>query len=299
MSTIPTPDNLLAYASRSNAPILVESFVLFIDSLGSQAVSRDLALQQQRLDQLSAGIAAARSRGGLPTFDSFASTATFTDNIVVGFPVDATGVPPLSDADSTWAVYLRALLAAAGYQTELIRHGIFIRGGITVGPLWIDAHLVFGSGLLDAYRLEHESAVYPRVIVSDGFVEAGKSLVGQLWSAESEAWLDNLLIRGRDGRYFVNYLFDDQIQRAQTSAAPGEFGSVLTVPVQPTADFLRVHRAAVGEGLLDNADNPHVYEKYLWAANYHNYFCQKYGYLEEQMDRPPDLHEFSTLTESI
>jgi len=209
------PGQSQVYTTRSLDPVLVESIVVFIDSLGSQAVARDRTLQQRRLEQLSTGIAAARKTAGLPSADGYCSTATFTDNIVIGFPIDKTGDPPLSDVDLTWAVYLRVLLAAASYQAELVRHGLFVRGGIATGPLWMDTNFVYGSGLIDAYKLEHEHAIYPRIIVSSHFVDIGKTLVGQLRSADSEAWLDNFLIHGRDGQYFINYLFDDRIQQAQ------------------------------------------------------------------------------------
>ena len=209
------PGQSQVYTTRSLDPVLVESIVVFIDSLGSQAVARDRTLQQRRLEQLSTGIAAARKTAGLPSADGYCSTATFTDNIVIGFPIDKTGDPPLSDVDLTWAVYLRVLLAAASYQAELVRHGLFVRGGIATGPLWMNTNFVYGSGLIDAYKLEHEHAIYPRIIVSSHFVDIGKTLVGQLRSAESEAWLDNFLIHGRDGQYFINYLFDDRIQQAQ------------------------------------------------------------------------------------
>ena len=188
---------------------------MFIDSLGSQAAVMDRSLQQRRLEQLSMGITAPRDTAGLPSVDGYCSTATFTDNMVIGFPIDKTGDPPLSDVDLTWAVYLRVLLAAASYQAELVRHRLFVRGGIATGPLWMDTNFVYGSGLIDAYKLEHEHAIYPRIIVSSQFVDIGKTLVGQLRSAESEAWLDNFLIHGRDGQYFINYLFDDRIQQAQ------------------------------------------------------------------------------------
>ena len=58
------PGQSQVYTTRSLDPVLVESIVVFIDSLGSQAVARDRTLQQRRLEQLSTGIAAARKTAG-------------------------------------------------------------------------------------------------------------------------------------------------------------------------------------------------------------------------------------------
>jgi len=60
------PGQSQVYTTRSLDPVLVESIVVFIDSLGSQAVARDRTLQQRRLEQLSTGIAAARKTAGPP-----------------------------------------------------------------------------------------------------------------------------------------------------------------------------------------------------------------------------------------
>lgn len=290
-------DPLAIYAARSNEPSLIDSIVVFIDSLGTKDTAVDRSHQQQRLKALSTGIAAARKNAALPDIDGFSATGAFTDNIVIGFPIDRTGDPVLSDPESSWAVLLRVLISAAAYQTELIRHDIFVRGGIAVGPLWMDPLMIFGSGLNEAYGLEQSVARYPRIVVSSEIVRAAESLSRNI-SNVSRSWLGNLLIRGRDGAYFVNYLFDDQIASEQDGEHPDDgVYSGLTDPVShsSTASFLESHREAVGAGLFDNQATPSVYEKYLWAARYHNFYCDRYGYPDEALSQPDEGIEFMKL----
>jgi len=264
------------YSERSPSPILLDSIVGFIDLLGSRVAASDRHSQQTRLDQLVAGIHKARSSAALPTVDGYCATATFTDNIVVGYPLDQTGDPPMSDPERVWAVLLRVLGSAAGYQLELAKEGLFVRGGIAIGPLWIDDLFVFGEGLNHAYDLESTKARYPRIVLSNEIVKLARWLKDYLTGTSLE-WLENYLVKGWDGAVFINYLFDESTR------------------LEKESDFLEVHRAAIGAGLLDNRDSSAVYEKYLWLRTYHNYFCKRYGMKEFVLDSPGELYEFFEL----
>lgn len=45
--------------------------------------------------------------------------------------------------------------------------GIVIRGGIELGYIYQDAFMVFGEGLLGAYKLESEKAKVPRILIGE------------------------------------------------------------------------------------------------------------------------------------
>jgi hypothetical protein len=261
------------YEERSESPVLIESIVAFIDLLGSKDAAQNLETQQRRLDQLVRGISRARNMAALPNVDGFAATATFTDNIVVGYPLDRTGYPDTRDPDAVWAVLLRVLGSAAGYQLELAMEGLFVRGGMAIGPLWIDELFVFGAGLMSAYNIESKGAHYPRIVVSDDIVKMARWVRPHL-GKQSREWLDSYLLRGWDGAVFVNYLFDNSTR------------------IVPTPDYLATHRAAIGAGLFDNQTTPVVYEKYLWLRTYHNYYCQQVGAPEYLMEAREELYEF-------
>jgi len=48
---------------------------------------------------------------------------------------------------------------------DLLRQGVLTRGGITKGLLYHSSNIAFGPALIEAYRLESEVAVYPRVVL--------------------------------------------------------------------------------------------------------------------------------------
>lgn len=53
-------------------------------------------------------------------------------------------------------------------QMNLIREGIWIRGGVAFGEICIDNEkgIVFGEGFVDAYTLESQIANFPRIVIS-------------------------------------------------------------------------------------------------------------------------------------
>lgn len=50
-------------------------------------------------------------------------------------------------------------------------YGFFFRGGVTIGDLFHDGHIVFGPALNQAYDLESKKAVYPRAILDPDLPE--------------------------------------------------------------------------------------------------------------------------------
>ena len=83
---------------------------------------------------------------------------TFSDNIIIC--MEAT------DSQNEISRIIPFLISVASIQKGLvIEHELLIRGGITIGDLYIDDDLVFGKGLIDAVRLEHQ-AENPCIIVS-------------------------------------------------------------------------------------------------------------------------------------
>lgn len=61
------------------------------------------------------------------------------------------------------------VITLAVMQFELLKRGILIRGGCTKGMIFSDApsKILFGPALAEAYKIESELSVYPRIVVSE------------------------------------------------------------------------------------------------------------------------------------
>jgi hypothetical protein len=175
----------------------------------------------------------------------------FTDNLIVGTPVHE---------DAPGGQGLGVLLTNIDdYQLAMAMEGAFIRGGVTVGSLYMDANTVTGEALVEAVGLEEQVAVFPRVVLSEQCVS--------LAMADCEAYAPGFsylnpwntqLIVDADGEVFLSYLgevFDyDDDQRAKRGA-------------------LLSHADAIRAKLLSFTESGRVRSKYKWSADYHNYFC--------------------------
>ena len=144
------------------------------------------------------------------------------------------------------------------YQFKMACAGFFVRGGLTIGPLFMDDFSVYGPALLEAYDLETRVAVNPVVVLSD---EASKLVDKHLtyYMGERAPQMQDLL-RRPDGRYFINYLAEAILEHRD--------GETLATGA------VRLHKRRVVAALKQSKANPRVFDKFAWLAAYHNHFCQ-------------------------
>lgn len=128
-------------------------------------------------------------------------------------------------------------------------HNLYLRGSITEGLLYIDQEYIFGSGLVQAYKLENNIAIYPRIILD-------KVLnINEVINSYSEI----LFCIDGDGYYFIDYL----VKRANDPKP-----------------LYKNHKIHVINKLKEYKNNEVVYQKYLWCKEYHNRSCIKYNLKE-------------------
>jgi hypothetical protein len=164
---------------------------------------------------------------------------------VIGFPV-------LSGADQE--ALAQVLDSVASIQRGFtLKLGLFVRGGVAMGPIYIDDTIVYGTGLLDAYDKE-KVANFPRILLH---ASAAEQAVASSRRTTFRSPLGGLAIRDEYGELFVNYL-------DETWAAEDE---------SPTYCWLERHCELVSKNLERFKGNAHVLEKYAWVARYHNYIC--------------------------
>ena len=181
--------------------------------------------------------------------DSLLYFKSFSDNVLLA-------VPQFSyDMESEFGSILWPIKE---YQFAMALRGYFIRGGLSVGPLFIDDNHVYGGALIEAYKLESKIAVNPMVVLCDNTME----LVDHHMTYYSKDWapqLDAVLVN-HDGRYFINYLSECVYETFNG--------------YELDTSSLETHRDKITEALLKHSNNPQVFSKYVWLSTYHNYFCE-------------------------
>lgn len=178
--------------SGISAPKLSKQLCVFLDVLGSTllAVDSKAASNLKRLhDAIELAHSVAMQKGARAPY----KVVTFTDNLVLGWPI----------VDDPAAGLANTLREAAAYQYALTRFGFFVRGGLTVGKLYMHSEFVFGPALIEAYEHEHTVALQPRIVLSKGVVSIARSALRR---RRPPTGLHRLLAVSGDGHTFVNYL---------------------------------------------------------------------------------------------
>jgi hypothetical protein len=151
------------------------------------------------------------------------------------------------------------LLDLVHAQGDLIGEGVLLRGGISCGSIYASQDRVFGPALVAAYELESKFALYPRIVVDPTLLaEFRKNVLLKARDhdlGEEEQHVRQLLRRGDDGMWFVDYL----------RAVESELDDIDMYP-----HFLRAHRQLVLSGAKRFSGLTGAISKYLWLASYHN-----------------------------
>lgn len=185
---------------------------------------------------------------------------SFSDNVLLAHPRFS------EDMESEFGFIL---LSISEYQFEMALKGFFIRGGLSVGQLFVDDNSVYGAALIDAYELESKVAVNPIVVLC----ESTTKLVDQHLTYYHGEWAPQVrhVLVNADGRYFINYLYECVIE---TDDGP-----------ELDTKSLGIHRNQIEHALNQYAKQPSVFAKLSWLAAYHNHFCDSVslfpGYSDE------------------
>lgn len=169
------------------------SVVAFIDILGFKSALRDSSKASGILDALSHVKRWIDEHYSDPSRDQFQGIfdielTAFSDSVVI------------SGGESQAII---VVFAALEFSQLLIDKGFLCRGAIACGELYHKEGIVFGSGLVDAYKTETYQAVYPRIILDQCTVE----LLNK--SKSDPADFEGLIVLDKDGGVFLNFLYVD------------------------------------------------------------------------------------------
>jgi|GEM_PF-1697816 len=244
-----------AYLDPAGRARLRVSIVAFLDILGfSQSIrtSSEHGDDQVLVDRILAAINDSRQYVRQSFTESYAlelnrwALKFFSDNLVLGFPIEGSGMSPEASA---WFV----IRCAQRYQLRMALNGFFLRGALTQGPICLTDDIIFGSALLECYQLETKASIVPRVILAEPLTLLLSKSLRESADATSVD-MRHSICRDIDGWWFLSYL---------EAAVDGE-----------RVDWAAVerHKNAVMQSLAGITRHD-VLPKYGWACRYHNMFC--------------------------
>ena len=185
------------------------------------------------------------------------------------------------DGEGHGAIFYEALNLVHA-QADLINQGVFVRGGMTAGPIYAEGTNVFGPAFVRAYELESNFANFPRIVVGP---EVFRELRSNNRLAEDVPhdvhYLRRLLRRGDDGLWFIDYLKSIRREMDDPQGHP---------------DFVLRHKAMIVTNAA-KAVSLRTLQKYLWLATYHNQVCNELYQAPELLVLQSDMPSLELLTD--
>jgi len=245
-----------------DSPKMLPSFVCYADILGYSHLSKEAIKSgngHEFLHRLHSALSKAyeriREHSKGCGEDSYYAVKVFTDNIVVGYPLDRPGYdygePELGNIMGIFNEF----------QFGLAMEGFFLRGGIAFGELYMDDDIVFGDALLQAVDQDKGGGA-PRLSLTPSAIEIVQRQLG--FYGETTTWTPHYeyLREDADGTIFLNYLDEAFFAFPE--------GGI-------SFDVIEGHRKSIIKAIQEYKGNPGVRAKYEWAARYHNYICNEFA----------------------
>lgn len=240
-------------------------YVAFVDILGWTATIRDERRTAERTEQLGLALNMIRqysqsiqnvgewfSKFGGGTRPGDLRLTHFSDCLAISTTPDMYGRDDL--------------INALDFLTNgLLQQGFLLRGGVTVGQIYHHDSMVFGPAFLEAYELESQSAIYPRIVLNPRLADS--------WG-QGNVYIDkdgNELGQARTWRLSHDgYRFFDFLQPFAGSIGFAGSPVLLRQRLAPC-------RAILQQNLTEQKTRLNVWQKYAWLANYFNKVCEEHS----------------------
>ena len=117
-----------------------------------------------------------------------------------------------------------------------------------MGELFISDEIVWGKGLIEAYFLENDVAIYPRIIMSNELLKLYNENKGEGLN------LYALIQEDFDGYWFLDFLV--------------AFPSITNIPT--------INKVLLNQSINYQLASPRIKQKFNWTLSYFNSHCLKF-----------------------
>jgi hypothetical protein len=228
-----------------------ERYCAFVDILGFRGLIGEFGRGALSITEMHDLLTTIHKTDGLSTqyWQTEFRTQSISDAVAISTNVTREGLTEI----------LRAL---ENLTLRLLKKGYFIRGGLVKGRLFHDENVVFGDALVEAYRLESEVALYPRVMATRAVW-----LDFEKYRAEGDDHsLDDWIKQSDDGPMFVHTL-----RATSQFAYRTKLENInLSPPEQTNLNHITDLQNIIQKKLHESIDNPRHFQKVQWFAEYWN-----------------------------
>lgn len=267
------------YYPQTEPVELLPSFVLYADILGFKSIIKENSKAEdlQNLNYISSTLHRILlfEKEALDTIsDVFeGKIKVFSDNYLFWIPIrDVTdGRPEIFTIVEEFA----------RFQFSMACNGFHLRGGACVGYAFVNENMAIGPALLSAIEIEESIAKYPCIVFDPKILEPRiRYYIDNHWPGD-ERMIKYLLITP-DGYWMINYLeyfweiisrdieqgmdfYDDHKSRQY----------LIQNSINRYKYWILDHKERIKDQLNNSELKPEVKAKFLWLADYHNFYFRK------------------------
>lgn len=181
----------------------------------------------------------------------------FSDNIVIA-------VSLFNEAEKNFRLIRTIIPYVVRIQQNLINmYQTFIRGSMVIGDIYFSKNYVFGSGLIKAYEIENDIAIFPRIVLDEDCVQMFRGYNVNQHIKDLCKVVDEQIMEDIDGNIFINYLPIDYRYVERIGA------DIITI------EAINTHKMVI-EIFIETTKQPKILQKYNWCKNFHNTICERY-----------------------
>lgn len=181
-----------------------KAIVIHSDILGFKGIIENAEndKNEETLNKLK--VALNQSFGTLKMFDrlekqtkSKLNFKLFSDNLYASFSYEEGNLASFSKA------FISAIIFARTYFENMLNNNLAVRGGISYGNDYCDDKMIFSMGLVKAYTIESQKAIYPRIVIDNELIKTAK----QNLEVPTQLILDilnNSILTDQDDIHFIN-----------------------------------------------------------------------------------------------
>ena len=225
-------------------------YVAFLDLLGFKDMVNQSLINQTIFNNINramnyiGGIQHDNYNGRMRMVDVGKQVTVFSDSIVISYDASMPGGG------------FHVLMDLVYICNDLLGIGIPVRGGVTVGPLIHDELKCFGPAMVEAYLLESQKAIFPRIIINQNVLKHDLCRPGGANTIEYEAEYLSAIIKvdSYDGLIFLDYM-----KQCNEFDEPEVYNA-----------YMLKTKAFISRSLNIYAGNTKVVSKYEWLKWYYN-----------------------------
>lgn len=225
-------------------------YVAFLDLMGFKSMVEQSIDNQIILNNINVALSYIGNmqhdnyNGIMAMVDLGKQVTAFSDSIIVSYDASMPGGG------------FHVLMDLVYICNDLLGVGIPVRGGVTVGQLIHDEQKCFGPAMIEAYLMESQKALFPRIIINQSVLEYDLTKSGEANTIEYEEEYLRRIIKVDP---LDKLLFLDYMKQWNEFDEPEVYN-----------EYIIKTREFIIKNLNMYADNERLYPKYEWLKWYYN-----------------------------